>query len=72
MTPTANIVGALYNALRTLISRLRGAEARRPHISVIDTAADQPRNLDDPFSDPKAQVRVAQLIAEKASKTAKN
>ena len=72
MTPAANTMGALYNTLLKLMSRLRGAVVRRPHDAVFDTAADRPRNLDDPFSDPKAQARVAQLIAEKGSKAAKS
>jgi hypothetical protein len=67
MTSTANAMGAL----RKLISQLRGTVVRQPPNSVFDTAADRPRNLDDPFSDPKAQARVAQLIAEKGSKAAK-
>jgi hypothetical protein len=54
--------------LRNLLCRLRGGVVRRSSVdAVIDTEADRPRNLDDPFSDPKTQARVARVIAEKGA-----
>jgi len=59
----------LNSALRRLIFRLRGGVARAPRQdAVIQTGLNRPRDLDDPFSDPKAQERVARMIAEKAGK----
>ena len=61
------LMDVMYKTLRQLIFRLRGGTVHHSHDAVFDTAAEQPRNLDDPFSDPKAQARVAKFIAEKGS-----
>lgn len=59
----------LTSMIRKLIFRLRGGAVRRGHSdSVVDTALSRPRDLDDPFSDPKAQTRMAAVIAQQASK----
>ena len=55
-----------YAWLRSAGGRRR-TETSQPG-KVIDTGADLPRDLDDPFSDPDAQARFARLVAEKALK----
>lgn len=53
--------------LGQLYPLLLATRSRRSHANgVIQTGLARPRNLDDPFSDPKAQERVAKVIAEKA------
>jgi len=60
-------MGSGKRLLGQLFSRLLSTRSRRSHANrVIQTGLARPRNLDDPFSDPKAQERVAKVIAEKA------
>jgi hypothetical protein len=55
--------------LGQFFSRLLSTRTRGPHPNrVIQTGLAHARNLDDPFSDPEAQERVAKVIAEKALK----
>lgn len=44
----------------------RRFKRRRTKDLVIQTDLSHPRNLDDPFSDPRAQTRIAELIARTA------
>ena len=61
-SPMISIRIALYRLMR----RLTGRAARRP--GVLQTGINHPRDFDDPFSDPGAQERMAQVISEKAGK----
>jgi hypothetical protein len=45
-----------------------GARGEKPEVIVHDPGAQGPKNLDNPFIDPKAQDRVGKLIAGQSSK----
>ena len=40
-----------------------------PEVIVHDPGAERPHDLDDPFSDPKVQLRMARVIANSAKKS---
>ena len=52
------------------LTRLR--PSRRPQYFLHDPAASRPHDLDDPFFDPKAQERMAEVIAVSARKKPTN
>lgn len=62
--------------MTTLVERLRGfwfsapqpSEPEYPEVIVHDPAAQQPRDLDDPFFDSGVQTRIARVIANTATK----
>jgi hypothetical protein len=62
----------LSNAIASVLFRLRrgGALRSAQADTVMDTGLSGPRDLDDPFSDPKAPARIAHVIAEKGCKEA--
>jgi hypothetical protein len=64
----AGLPGRRPSRLRRLLHGLR-ALARKPESPskpvVLDTAADKPRDLDDPFSDPDAQSRIGAALAQR-------
>ena len=62
------MLARLSRLLGKLFSRREDAARLQDRDTVFDTAIDQPRDLDDPFSDPQTQARVARVIADKASK----
>ena len=47
--------------------RARPVARRDSPVIVHDPDADKPKNLDDPFQDPKVQERVAKLISQAAA-----
>lgn len=59
-------MGYVSRRLYRLILFFTRARPRRTARSVFDTATGRPRDLDDPFSDPDAQVRIAKVLTEQA------
>jgi len=62
----------LWRHARQLWATLTGRAPSlpQPRDFLHDPAASRPHNLDDPFFDPKAQRRVAEVIASSAHKKA--
>lgn len=61
------MLARMSRLLRKLVAKRDMASQVQNREAVIDTAVGRPRDLDDPFSDPQMQARVARLIADKAS-----
>lgn len=59
-------MGYFSRRLYTFMPFFTRALPRRPASSAFDTSAGRPRDLDDPFSDPNAQVRIAKVITKQA------
>lgn len=57
---------ALGRLFRRIWVKLVSKPAGTPVPAVLDTSADKPRDLDDPFSDPDTQRRIGLELAEKA------
>jgi hypothetical protein len=65
-------VGALLDTAKRVWSAVTGgapagASGMRQNVLVHDPDAEKPKNLDDPFHDPKVQERVAKLISQAAA-----
>jgi hypothetical protein len=50
------------------VTRQKPRRANSPDVILHDPAAHGPRDLDDPFFDPKVQSRVGSVIAKNAAK----
>ena len=66
----ADHAGATYSKWPRRLGRTR-LKTRRPHMPaatglVMFVGENAPRDLDDPFSDPKVQARIGQFIAKHA------
>ncbi len=68
-------VEILRGAAQRIWSALAGGGRAGPdatsRVIVHDPDADKPKNLDDPFQDPKVQERVAKLISQAAAQRKK-
>jgi hypothetical protein len=52
----------LSNAWSAATAKATGRVSRRPAVFIHDPEAENPKDLDDPFIDPKVQERIGQLI----------
>jgi hypothetical protein len=61
MAGLVRLLARAFEEMRNAI--FRGAPLRGPEVIVYDPSAQKPKDLDDPFIDPKSQERVGKLIA---------